>query len=107
MQRASGDGHETLCLVVPCYNEEESLPAFFERMDQLYGESGLITSYVFVNDGSSDDTLAFIRQRQATDDSVHYISFSKNFGKEAALLAGMSRALELGTDFVGLIDVDL
>lgn len=104
----------TLCCIVPCYNEEDSLPAFFETMDGvaegLREGLGLEVAYVFVDDGSSDRTLEIVRARRERDPRCHYVSFTRNFGKEAGMLAGMRAALELfpgENDLFALMDADL
>lgn len=99
---------ESLCIVVPCYNEGESLGFFFEAMEALEGQIPVKVSYVLVNDGSKDDTLSVMRKANAgRPDAVHYISFSRNFGKEAALASGIRRAVDDGYDLVSVMDADL
>ena len=96
---------DTLEFIVPCYNESEALPAFYEAVSKVFANlSGVAASLILVDDGSRDSTLEVIKSIAEKDSSVKYISFSRNFGKEAAMLAGlkMSRA-----DFVGIIDADL
>ena len=101
----------SLCVVVPCHNEEQSLPALFERMGTV--EPALSRwlnepiQYVFVDDGSTDDTLSILRDEHAKRPSVHYVSFSRNFGKEAGLAAGLRKALDLGSQFISVMDADL
>ena len=100
-----------LAIVVPCHNEAESLPHFRDRLTTV--ERDLATylddpvEYVLVDDGSTDETLTLMRQMHSADSHWHYISFSRNFGKEAGLLAGMHRALELGASHVAVMDADL
>lgn len=94
-----------LSLVVPCYNESEALPPFMEEVQRvmaLMPETAF--EIVLVNDGSKDDTLAKMRELSAKHDIVHYVSFSRNFGKEAAILAGLRHAKG---DFVAVMDADL
>lgn len=94
-----------LSLVVPCYNESEALPPFMEEVQRvmaLMPETDF--EIVLVNDGSKDDTLAKMRELAAKHDIVHYVSFSRNFGKEAAILAGLRHA---EGDFVAVMDADL
>ncbi|HIY79077.1 MAG TPA: glycosyltransferase family 2 protein [Candidatus Olsenella excrementavium] len=101
----------SLCVVVPCHNEEESLPAFFERMDSVeptlaeWVEGPVL--YALVDDGSSDRTLEILRELHDRRPEVHYVSFSRNFGKEAGLAAGLRKAYDLGADFVAVMDADL
>lgn len=93
-----------ISIIVPCFNEQESLPLFYEsvkkaltRMDQSY-------EIIFVNDGSSDDTLSVLRDLSEGDELVKYLSFSRNFGKEAAMYAGLCHSTG---DYVVLMDADL
>ena len=96
-----------LYIVIPCYNEEKALPLFYEEMERVRKQDfeGIADfEYIFVNDGSKDKTLDIIKQLRAIDDKVRYVSFSRNFGKEAAMFAG----LEASTgDYVTLMDADL
>lgn len=96
---------ESVILIVPCYNEEEVLPFFYEEFKktaELLKEFDL--QAFFVDDGSQDRTLALIRQMAEKDKRVRYISFSRNFGKEAAIYAGLKNA---DGDYVALMDADL
>ncbi len=96
---------ELLSIVVPCYNEEEVLPILYEEIVKVTSKMKNIKfEYIFVNDGSSDNTLAGIRSLKQRDEAVHYISFSRNFGKEAAIFAGLKKAKG---DYVVLMDADL
>lgn len=94
-----------LSIVVPCYNEQESIPLFYAAVEKVVKKMSVEIEYWFVNDGSSDNTFTELRKLHETyPDRVHYISFSRNFGKEAALYAG----LEASTgDYVVVMDVDL
>ena len=98
---------EKISVVVSCYNEEKALPLFYEEMERVrkqdFGDS-IEFEYIFVNDGSKDKTLEIMRSLNQKDATVKFISFSRNFGKEAAMLAG----LEASTgDYVTLMDADL
>ena len=93
---------KTLSVVVPAYNEEECVAKFAEALFGLGLENPL--ELVFVDDGSSDGTLAAIKALAEADGRVRYVSFSRNFGKEAALLAGLSHATG---DYVVTMDADL
>ncbi len=97
-----------ISVIVPCYNEQESLPLFYDEIKRVSAEmsrkSGVSFEYLFVNDGSSDDTLKILREYADSDATVRYISFSRNFGKEAAMLAGMQSAKG---DYVVIMDADL
>lgn len=94
-----------LSVVVPCYNEEEAIPLFYPAVEKVVKQMPVETEYWFVNDGSSDDTLAELRKLHAQDpERVHYVSFSRNFGKEAGLYAGLQAATG---DYVVVMDADL
>ena len=91
-------------LIVPCYNEEESIPLFYEEIKRVRNELKEKVEIIFINDGSLDKTLSIIKKIAKEDKLVKYISFSRNFGKEAAMLAG----LEASTgDYVTVMDADL
>lgn len=94
-----------LSIIVPCYNEQESLPLFYPAVKKIVKKIPVEPEYIFVNDGSSDDTLDELKKFQKQDkEHVHYISFSRNFGKEAALYAGLQVATG---DLVVVMDADL
>ena len=94
-----------LSIVVPCYNEEETIPLFYPAVKKVVKQMPVETEYWFVNDGSSDDTLAKLRKLHAQDpERVHYVSFSRNFGKEAGLYSGLQAATG---DYVVVMDADL
>lgn len=95
-----------ISLVIPCYNEEESIPLFYPATDKVTKEMKDDASFefLFINDGSTDNTLEEIRKLAKKDKRVRYISFSRNFGKEAAMYAGLSHATG---DYVTTMDVDL
>lgn len=97
---------QTISIVVPCYNEEETIPLFYKALEK---ERVLLENadieYIFVNDGSKDKTLQVLRNLSKKDkDRVKYLSFSRNFGKEAGLYAGLEHATG---DYVAVMDVDL
>lgn len=87
---------DKLSIVVPCYNEEAALPYFFTEIrkvaDSMTATYELCFEFIFVNDGSKDGTLNLLREFALADDRTRYISFSRNFGKEAAIYAGLQRA---------------
>ena len=92
-----------LSIVVPCFNEEESIPLFYDEIKKVVGDMNVKLELIFVDDGSSDNTLEVIRDK-AKDKDVKYISFSRNFGKEAAMYAGLEMS---SGDYVTVMDVDL
>lgn len=95
-----------LSIVVPCYNEAEALPLFYPAVEKVVSEiKELEIEYWFVNDGSKDETLAEMRKLHEQDpERVHYVSFSRNFGKEAGLYAGLEATTG---DYVVVMDADL
>ncbi len=96
---------ELITLIVPCYNEQEVLPLFYEevsRVTALMPDYGF--EFLFVDDGSKDSTLKILKQLSQNDERVRYISFSRNFGKEAAMYAGFCEA---DGDYVAVMDADL
>lgn len=94
-----------ISVVVPCYNEEEALPFFFEEIDKVMGEMPDYNfEVIYVDDGSKDKTLSILRERAAVDKFTRFVSFSRNFGKEAGMLAGLR---ESKGDFVCIMDADL
>lgn len=95
----------TVTLIVPCYNEEASLPIFYKAVRDVAGElEDYELSLLLVNDGSKDGTLPIMKQLAAQDEHVHYLSFSRNFGKEAAMYAGFCNAKG---DYIAVIDADM
>ena len=97
-----------ISVIVPCYNEEAALPLFLDALRkvgaELYDEFACNTELLFVDDGSRDATLAVLRDAARTESNVRYLSFSRNFGKEAAMYAGLQHAKG---DYVVIMDADL
>lgn len=94
-----------ISVIVSCYNEEESLPLFYKEMNKVMEEmANNEFELVFINDGSSDKTLDVIKSLREKDTRIRYVSFSRNFGKEAAMLAGLDYATG---DYITLMDADL
>lgn len=94
-----------ISVIVSCYNEEESLPLFYKEMNKVMEEMASNEfELVFVNDGSNDKTLDVIKSLREKDTRIRYVSFSRNFGKEAAMLAGLDYATG---DYITLMDADL
>ena len=97
-----------ISLVVPCYNEEESLPIFYKEASKIAQQMGISHGadfeFIFVDDGSKDRTLQIARELHRKDARVRYISFSRNFGKEAGIYAGLKAAKG---DYVATMDADL
>ncbi len=96
---------QIISIIVPCYNEESTLPVLYRELERITGEmSSFAFEYLFVNDGSSDRTFSMLQEMAEKDEKVKYISFSRNFGKEAALFAGLSNAKG---DYVATMDADM
>lgn len=94
-----------LSIVVACYNEEEALPYFYKEVCEVAKKmSSLEFEFVFVNDGSKDKTLDIVKVFREKDKRVRYVSFSRNFGKEAAMYAGLEASKG---DYITLMDADL
>ena len=94
-----------ISVVVPCYNEEESLPIFYEEIKKVMKQMKKIKfELIFINDGSKDATLDILRSLARNNKKVRYISFSRNFGKEAGILAGLEAATG---DYICMMDADL
>lgn len=92
--------------IVPCFNEEEVIPLYYEEMQKVRKqEEGKIDfEIIFIDDGSKDKTLEVIKKLSEQDECIHYVSFSRNFGKEAAMYAGFEHA---NGEYVVTMDVDL
>ncbi len=98
---------EKISVVVSCYNEEKALPLFYEEMERVRKQDfdGIVDfEYIFVDDGSKDNTLQIMKELHSKDSKVRYVSFSRNFGKEAAMYAGLEASKG---DYVTLMDADL
>ena len=96
---------ELISLIVPCYNEEESLPLFYKATEKLMKKMSFADfELIFINDGSKDKTLEILRQLAKKDKRVRYISFSRNFGKEAGMFAGLENSKG---DYVAIMDADM
>ncbi|MCB5013013.1 glycosyltransferase family 2 protein [Streptococcus mutans] len=95
-----------LSIVIRCYNEEETIYPFLKETQKVERQMSdeLFFDYYFINDGSSDKTLTVLREAAARFENVHYLSFSRNFGKEAALLAGLEA---VDGDLITVMDADL
>ena len=94
---------DKLSVIVPCYNEEESIPYFYKEIKKVIKDMKIDLELIFVNDGSKDNTLNIIK-KLTKDKSVKYIDFSRNFGKEAAMWAGLNMATG---NYVTIMDSDL
>ncbi len=96
---------DKISVIVPCYNEQEAIPIFYDAITKTAEElSQVRLEVLFVNDGSKDGSLKEMKKLAEQDDRIKYVSFSRNFGKEAAMYAGLSYA---DGDYVAIMDVDL
>lgn len=96
-----------LSVIVPCYNEEESVALFYEEFvknDAFFKEKNIEVELLYIDDGSKDKTVSEVKALREKDERVHLVSFSRNFGKEAAMYAGLQKSKG---DYVVLMDVDL
>ncbi|MDR2954111.1 MAG: glycosyltransferase family 2 protein [Prevotella sp.] len=96
---------DKISLIIPCYNEEQALPFLYKEIVKLTNEMpDQEFEFIFINDGSRDKTLELVKELKNSDERVHYVSFSRNFGKEAGIYAGLEAATG---DYISLIDADL
>ncbi|HHV10942.1 MAG TPA: glycosyltransferase family 2 protein [Clostridiales bacterium] len=96
---------EKISVVVPCFNEQEALPLFYIEICKVADLlKPLDFEFIFISDGSKDNTIQIMKKLNEQDPRVHYVSFSRNFGKEAAIYAGLKKSTG---DYVVLMDVDL
>jgi glycosyltransferase involved in cell wall biosynthesis len=103
--RSEKERKEKISLVVPCYNEAKSLPIFYKELCKVSKELNDIEfEYLFINDGSKDETLEILKNLANKDKNVRYISFSRNFGKEAGMYAGLKNSVG---DYVAIMDADM
>ena len=96
-----------LSIIIPCYNEEQAIPLFYQetmKQEFFFRVQGVELEFIFVNDGSKDGTVEAVKELHKQDERVHLISFSRNFGKEAAIFAGLEMAKG---DYTVLMDADL
>ncbi len=98
-----------ISVIVPCYNEQEVLPLYYDEMNKIMAQmkaehDDIEFELLFINDGSKDNTLKMLREMSEKDKRVRYISFSRNFGKEAGMYAGLENAKG---DYVVIMDADL
>lgn len=94
-----------ITIIVPCYNEEQAIHYFYEEIERVAAQMlDCEFEYLFIDDGSKDGTMRCIRELREKDNKVKFVSFSRNFGKEAAMYAGLTHAVG---DYVVIMDVDL
>ena len=95
---------KSISIIIPCYNEQDSLPLFYAETQKVLEKIDLQYELIFINDGSKDNTLTILRDLAARDPNVYYLSFSRNFGKEASMFAGFCNT---SGDYVAVMDADL
>ena len=96
---------DLISIVIPCFNEQEMVPIFYDEMQKIMAATQIVDfELIYINDGSLDGTLERMRALAKIDDRVRYLSFSRNFGKEAAMYAGLQHT---AGDYVAVMDVDL
>ena len=93
-----------ISIIVPCYNEEQAISFFYKEINKISKEMKIDFEFIFVNDGSKDKTINVIKEYAKKDKRVKYINFSRNFGKEAAMYAGLEKS---SGDYVAIMDADL
>ena len=93
-----------ISIIIPCYNEEQSIPYFYEEIIKIAKNIKYDFEFIFVNDGSKDNTISIIKKYSKKDKRVKYINFSRNFGKEAAMYAGLEYS---SGDLIAIMDADL
>lgn len=98
------DKRQKISIIVPCYNEMESLPIFYKEITAILEKINYDYEILFVNDGSKDNTLNILKEFSKKNDKITYISFSRNFGKEAAMFAGFCN---VSGDYVAVMDADM
>lgn len=95
---------ELISIVVPCFNEQEALPIFYDTITPILKDLGLKYEIILVDDGSKDNTANIMRNFAENDSNIKYVIFSRNFGKESAMFAGLEKSKG---DYVAVMDVDL
>lgn len=95
---------EVISIIIPCYNEEDSIPLIYNELKKVSNNMKYDFEFIFVNDGSIDNSLSVLKKLSAKDKQVKYIYFSRNFGKEAAMYAGLSKSKG---DYITIMDADL
>lgn len=96
---------ELISIIVPCYNEEQVLPILKDALYQVMNQmTDFDFEFLFINDGSKDQTLQLLKQYHTEDSRIQYLSFSRNFGKEAAIYAGLQNA---SGNYIALMDADM
>lgn len=96
---------ELISIIIPCYNEEEAIPVFYKEINKISKEMSIVDfEFIFIDDGSNDQTLNILKKLSKKDKRVKFTSFSRNFGKEAGMYAGLEKSKG---NYVAIMDVDL
>ena len=93
-----------ISIIIPCYNEEQAIPYFYKEINKVSKGIKANFEFIFVNDGSKDNTISIIKKYSKKDKRVKYLNFSRNFGKEAAMYAGLEYSIG---DYIAIMDADL
>ena len=93
-----------ISIIIPCYNEEQSIPYFYEEINKISEKLKNNFEFIFVNDGSKDKTIDIVKEYSKKDKRIKYVHFSRNFGKEAAMYAGLKYS---SGDYIAIMDADL
>ena len=95
-----------ITIIVPCYNEHETIEIYYNEVIKYLNDKNEY-KILFVNDGSKDNSLEIMKHLAEKDERILYLSFSRNFGKEAAMYAGLDMAQKINSDIAIIMDVDL
>src|SRR5205085_10662396 len=95
---------KNISLIIPIYNEEKNIDLLFDRLQNVITSAGLSAEYIFINDGSYDNSLSLIKTLASTYPDIKYIDFSRNFGHQVAVTAGLDKSTGQA---VVIIDADL
>ena len=93
-----------ISIIIPCYNEQEAIPYFYKEINKISKQIKYDFEFIFINDGSKDKTIEIIKKYTKKDKRIKYIHFSRNFGKEAAMYAGLEKS---SGDYIAIMDADL
>ena len=96
--------NKKISIIIPCYNEELTIPLFYKEINKISNNLNYNFEFIFINDGSKDNTLNIIKKLCKKDKRIKYINFSRNFGKEAAIYAGLEHAIG---NYIAIMDADL
>ena len=95
---------DKISIIIPCLNEDKAIPIFYKEITKVFFNMKTNYELIFIDDGSTDNTLNVLRKLSKEDKKLKYISFSRNFGKEAGMTAGLKKSTG---DYVAIMDVDM